>query len=91
MDEDLASMSREQLIDEVRKLRRGIRTHRDNTGHDLCWHQPALWGLLPGKQDSLPTVPDWPEFIRGCVRYRQSLDVQAADAPRSSRPYDGAP
>jgi hypothetical protein len=33
-------------------------------------------------------VPDWPEFIRGCVRYRQSLDTQAAHAPRSAQPYD---
>jgi hypothetical protein len=88
MDEDLAGMSREQLIDEVRKLRRGIRAHRDSTGHELCWHHPELWGLLPEKQDPLPTVPAWPEFIRGCVRYRQSLDEQAQDAPRSSQPYD---
>jgi hypothetical protein len=34
-------------------------------------------------------VPDWPEFLRGCVRYRQSLDEQAPGAPRSSRAYDG--
>jgi hypothetical protein len=26
--------------------------------------------------------------MRGCVRYRQSLDVQASQAPRSSQPYD---
>ena len=82
MDEDLASMSREQLIQEVRMLRGGIRAHRDSTGHDLCWHHPALWGLLPEKQDPLPTVPTWPEFLRGCVRYRQSLDEQARDAVR---------
>jgi len=35
---------------------------------ELCWHHPALWGLLPEKQDPLPVVPEWPEFIRGCVR-----------------------
>jgi hypothetical protein len=69
MDEDLVSMSREQLIEEVRKLRGGIRAHRDSTGHDLCWHHPALWGLLPEKQDPVPTVPEWPEFLRGCIRY----------------------
>jgi hypothetical protein len=40
------------------------------------------------KQDPLPIVPDWPEFMRGCVRYRQSLDRQASQAPRSSQPYD---
>lgn len=89
MDEDLTSLSREQLIQEVRKLRQGIRAHRDSTGHELCWHHPELWGLLPEKQDPMPTVPEWPEFIRGCVRYRQSLDEQAPNAPRSSEPYKG--
>ena len=88
MDEDLDVMSREQLMAEVRKLRHGIRLHRDSTLHELCWHHPELWGLLPEKHDPLPVVPDWPEFIRGCVRYRQSLDTQAAHAPRSAQPYD---
>jgi hypothetical protein len=87
MDEDLAGMSREQLMDEVRRLRHGIRAHRDSTEHDLCWHHPELWGLLPEKQDPLPTVPDWPEFLRGCLAYRQSLDRQLPDAPRSAEPY----
>jgi hypothetical protein len=31
VDEDLADLSREALIDEVRKLRAAIRTHRDGT------------------------------------------------------------
>ena len=90
MDEDLVSMTREQLIDAVRKLRQGIRAHRDSSGHELCWHHPALWGLLPEKQDPLPVVPEWPEFLRGCIRYWQSLDEQAPDAPRSVEPYDNA-
>jgi hypothetical protein len=47
MDDDLESMAREQLVAEVKRLRGGIRQHRDSTGHDLCWHHPALWGLLP--------------------------------------------
>lgn len=88
MDADLHGMSREQLMDEVRKLRSGIRAHRDSTGHELCWHHPALWGLLPEKQDPLPAVPAWPDFIRGCVKYRQSLDRQAPNAPRWSEPYN---
>jgi hypothetical protein len=25
--------------------------------------------------------------MRGCIRYRQSLDEQLPDAPRSDRPY----
>jgi hypothetical protein len=87
MDDDLTLMSREQLVQEVKKLRNAIRAHRDSQLHDLCWHHPALWGLLPEKTDPMPIVPSWPEFIRGCVRYRQSLDVQAPDAPRSDEPY----
>ena len=82
MDEDLERMSHSELIAEARKLRQGIRTHRDSTGHELCWHHPALWGLLPDQQDPLPAVPEWPVFLRGCIRYRQSLDEQLPNAPR---------
>lgn len=89
MDDDLTAMSREQLIDEVRRLRQGIRAHRDTTGHDLCWHHPDLWGLLPEKTDLLLTVPVWPEFLRGCIAYRQSLDRELPDTPRTTEPYRG--
>ena len=88
MDEDLEQMTHEQLLAEVRRLRAGIREHRDSTMHDLCWHHPELWGLLPEKTDPQPVVPEWPEFMRGCVRYRQSLDDQLRHAPRSSKPYE---
>lgn len=87
MDDDLEKMSRELLISEVRRLRKGIREHRDSTLHDLCWHHPELWGLLPEKHDPVPLVPAWPQFMQGCVKYRQSLDEQAPTAPRSSEPY----
>jgi hypothetical protein len=43
--------------------------------------------LLPEKTDPIPVVPEWPEFISGCVRYRQSLDEQAPNAPRTKEPY----
>jgi hypothetical protein len=89
MDEDLERMSREQLLDEVRQLRAGIRRHRDSSGHDLCWHHPDLWALLPERTDPVPTVPAWPQFMRGCILYRQSLDEQAPQAPRSHEPYEG--
>jgi hypothetical protein len=85
MDEDLDLMSRERLIEEARKLRHGIRAHRDCSLHELCWHHPALWGLLPEKTDPLPVVPEWPQFLEGCIRYRRSLDEQARDAPRSGK------
>ena len=89
IDPDLEAMSREKLVEEVMKLRRGIRGHRDTTGHDLCWHHPELWGLLPEKTDPVPAVPAWPQFIQGCVRYRMSLDAQAPSAPRTEELFDG--
>ena len=89
MDEDLEQMTRDQLIAEGKKLREGVREHRDRSEHELC-SSPALWGLLPEKTDHIPAVSEWPEFIRGCIRYRQSLDTQVPGAPRTSKPYDEA-
>jgi hypothetical protein len=89
MDTDLQGMTPEQLVAEIVKLRNGIRAHRDSTGHELCWHHPDLWALLPEKSDPQPTVPDWPQFMRGCIKYRQSLDEQAPRAPRSAEPFPG--
>ena len=90
MDAALDQMSPAELIAEVRKLRQAIREHRDTSEHDMCWHHPALWGLLPEKTDPLPVVPEWPQFMRGCVRYRESLDTQAPDAPRTNEPFRGS-
>ena len=88
MDKDLNQMTREELIAEVKKLRQGIRNHRDSNRHKLCWHHPSLWRLLPEKTDPLPVVPEWSEFMQGCVKYRQSLDEQAPNAPRTREPYE---
>lgn len=89
MDEDLESMSTEQLIDEVMKLRGGIRQHRDSSGQGLCWHQPGLWSLLPEQLAPSVEVPDWPQFMRGCVKYRQSLDAQLPTAKRTTEEFKG--
>ncbi|MEW5769407.1 MAG: hypothetical protein AB1831_03495 [Pseudomonadota bacterium] len=87
MDDDIDEMSREQLIDEIKRLRAGIRAHRDCTGHDLCWHHPDLWALLPEKTMQVPEVPDWPQFMRGCIRYRHSLDEQCPQAVRTTEEF----
>jgi hypothetical protein len=87
MDDDLRVMDRERLIGEVKRLRQAIRAHRDSTEHELCWHHPQLWSLLPEKTDPRPTVPDWPQFMRGCIRYRQSLETQLANAPQPDREF----
>ena len=88
MDDDLNTLSREQLITEAKKLRDAIRKHRDATGHALCWHHPDLWSLLPEGTTPAIVVPAWPQFMRGCVGYRQSLDEQAPQAPRTDQAFD---
>ena len=88
MDEDLENMSREELIDAVRKLRKGIREHRDSSGHALCWHHPGLWGLLPEPVPGDIAVPPWPKFMAGCVAYRRSLDEELPDMPVDDADYE---
>ena len=88
MDEDLARLTEGELRAEVQRLRDGIRAHRDSTLHELCWHHPDLWGLLPERTDPIPEVPEWPQFLRGCVHYRESLDRQLPEAPRVAAELD---
>ena len=88
MDDDLLNLDRDALVAEIKRLRAGIREHRDSSGQELCWHHPKLWGLLPEKTDPLPAVPAWPQFLRGCLRYRESLDRQLPDAPRTQREFE---
>ena len=88
MDDDLAKLNRDELIDEVMRLRAGIREHRDASGQELCWHHPRLWGLLPEPIPSHIAVPTWPQFLRGCVKYREALDRELPDAPRTDVEFD---
>jgi hypothetical protein len=88
MDDDLARLSPDELIAEVKRLRAGIRAHRDSSGHDLCWHHPQLWGLLPERVRPEIAVPPWPKFLRGCVKYRESLDRELPDARIADVEYD---
>ena len=88
MDDDLSTLTREQLIAEVIRLRNGIRAHRDSSGQDLCWHHPELWKLLPEPLSRDIEVPAWPNFLRGCVKYRESLDRELPQAPRVETEFD---
>jgi hypothetical protein len=83
MDADLQNLTKDELIAEVMRLRSGIRAHRDASGHALCWHHPQLWGLLPEPIRRDIAVPEWPVFLRGCVKYREALDRELPDAPRT--------
>ena len=80
-------MTHDELVAEVAKLRAGIRALRDASGHELCWYQPDLWALLPEQTKPVPEVPEWPVFLRGCIKFRQSLDEQLPGAPQTSVEY----
>jgi len=87
MDDDLEDMGRDALIAEVKRLRTGIRAHRDASGHDLCWFHPQLWSLLPEPIEPDVAVPPWPKFMRGCIAYRTALDRELPDAPVDDREF----
>ncbi len=88
MDNDLQNLNKDELIAEATRLRAGIRAHRDARGHALCWHHPQLWGLLPEPTPPNIAVPEWPVFLRGCVKYRESLDRELPRAPRTSTEFE---
>jgi hypothetical protein len=46
MDDDIETLSRDELIVEIKKLHAAVREHRDSSGHALCRHRFALWSLL---------------------------------------------
>lgn len=87
-DTDLDAMSHAALLAHALEMRAAIRAHRDASGHDLCWHHPDLWGLLPDLPKGGQVVPDWPQFLRGCILYRASLDRELGEAPRTGGEYE---
>jgi len=34
-------------------------------------------------------VPEWPAFLRGCLKYREALDRELPDVPRIDAEFDG--
>jgi hypothetical protein len=74
MNFDLQYKTREELIDEVIKLRHGITEHAHKKGHDCCWWSPELWSLVPGLVPAKPEPPPPLEFLEKCIHYRKSLD-----------------
>jgi hypothetical protein len=88
MDDDLNGMTREQLLDEVKRLRAGIRAHRDSSGHDLCWHHPQLWGLLPEPMSPDVAVRLGRSFCAGACVIGESLDRELPNASRLNAEHD---
>jgi hypothetical protein len=47
-----------------------------------------LWGLLPEPIPKNIAVPAWPQFLRGCVKYREALDRELPDTRRTDAESD---
>jgi hypothetical protein len=88
MDQDLESLSRDALLAEAKRLRAAIRAHRDSSGHELCWHHPQLWGLLPEPIPAQIAIPPWPKFLRGCLKYREALERELPNARVHDAEYE---
>ena len=87
MDEDLEPLTREQLAAEVRKLRAGIRAHRDSTAHELCWHHPLLWQLRPSGRIRFRSSRNGRSSSAAVSIPRISLR-ELPDAPRTAEEFD---
>lgn len=74
---ELARVSAEasDAREEVRRLRTAIETHRDQTGHNLCWlNDVKLWEVLGDGVSAYPhvSIPSEEEFFLGCRAYYAS-------------------
>ena len=67
LDADLENLDRATLSAQVKALRAGIRDHRDKHPPCLVLASSAAWSLLPEKTDPEIEVPEWPQFLRGCI------------------------
>ncbi len=73
----LATVSSElsDAREEIRRLRGAIETHREQTGHNLCWlNDVKLWETLGDGNMAYPhdTLPPEEEFAMGCRAYYAS-------------------
>ena len=73
IDFDVEMMDRVQLKAEIRRLRAGIREHRDCKGHDRCWRDDVeiLYAMLPETTDADLRLPPLEEFIPECIKFWQ--------------------
>jgi hypothetical protein len=77
MDDDLETMSLEELKTEAKKLRASIRYHRDQKGDDRCWVDDLrLYETLPeGAVGHDSTLPTEEVFLENCKRFCRSRQV----------------
>lgn len=82
-------LTREQLLIEVRKLRAASVSTTIAPVIRCAGTIPSLGTLTePIPADIL--VPEWPRFLRGCVKYWEALDHELSDANRTDAEFSGS-
>lgn len=72
-DEDLESMTPDELVQEASHLRGRIRLHMLEEGHGRCWvDDAALYSVLPEGDQSKKNLPNSVEFFHNCGLYAKS-------------------
>jgi hypothetical protein len=76
IDADLKQLNNDALVQEVMRLRDGIRYHRDQKGDDRCWVDDLrLYDLLPEKTGHDSTLPTREKFLANCARFHDTRQV----------------
>ncbi|MBI4276406.1 hypothetical protein HY629_01050 [Candidatus Uhrbacteria bacterium] len=79
------SANASEAREEARRLREAIVTHRDQTGHNMCWlNDRKLWGALgDGSSPTLAemAIPPKEEFLTGCRAYYASRFSGTPEGP----------
>jgi hypothetical protein len=89
MDDDLDDLTASELRAKVERLRAAIRQHRDSTGHDLCWHHPDMWGLLPESVEPDVAVPEVAQLPSRVCPLPRVADRQLSSAQRTTQEHGG--
>lgn len=87
-DKELNEVSRDELISEIYRLRKGIRYHRDEKGDDRCWlDDQKLYELLPETGNKDFTLPPKEKFLQSCNRFWECR--QGKEFGNMDKCYDG--
>lgn len=84
-DDEIFLMEVNELQEEVLRLRKAIRTHRDLKSHDRCWLNDArLYATLPEGEVPSMTLPPRDEFLANCAHYWKERQSPGGLRMRSS-------